>query len=314
MNENNLPNEKLVGVEVSGASLKAVCLDKSGAILDSVKHYLNPEPEIVTQLIAFLGDLQAQFGEFKKIGVAVPGLLDWQTRRVALSAHLPEQTEIDLGNEIKNKTGIEAVLENDANAAAYGEYILGAGRGSRDIFYVTLGRGVGGAFIFDGKLYRGVSGFAGEIGYITIDSKGTRLEEVASAENFLRRVRVRVSQDNTSSLASIDEQEITVKDVVRAAAGGDDFSMMMLERTGNYIGTAIANVINLLNIEKIIIGGEIMEIEDLVVDAVAERARSRSFEAGFAATRIVAGELGGKAAAIGAALLSQESLERSQQY
>lgn len=308
MSENNLPSEKLVGVEVSGTSLKAVCLDKSGALLDSVKHYLNPESEISAQLVAFLNELQTQFGEFKKAGVAVPGLLNRRTSRVALSTHLPEQTEIDLAGEIKNKTGIEAVLENDANAAAFGEYILGAGRGSRDIFYVTLGRGVGGAFIFDGELYRGASGFAGEVGYITVDSKGTRLEEVASAENFLRRVRTRVSQDSTSSLAGIDEQKITVKDVVQAAINGDDFSKMMLERTGNYLGTAIANVINLLNIEKIIIGGEVMEIGDLIVDAVAKRAKSRSFEAGFAATQIVAGELGAKAAAIGAALLSQESL------
>lgn len=306
MSEKKILSEELVGVEVSGALLKAVCLDKSGALLDSAKHYLSSETEIFAQLISLLNDLQTQFGKFKKVGVAVPGLLNRRTNRVALSTHLPEQTEIDLASEIKDKTGIEVVLENDANAAAYGEYILGAGRGSRDIFYVTLGRGVGGAFIFDGKLYRGASGFAGELGYVTVDSEGTRLEEVASAKNFLRRVKTRVSQDGTSSLAAIDEQEMTVKDVVRAATGGDDFSMMMLERTGNYIGTAIANVINLLNIEKIIIGGEIIEIENIVVDAVTERARARSFEPSFAAAQIVAGQLGSKAAAIGAALLSAE--------
>lgn len=308
MNENNFPNEKLVGIEVSGVLLKAVCLDKNGAMLDSVKHHLSSDAEIFPQLVAFLGDLQKQFGAFKKIGLAVPGLLNRETNRIAISTHLPEQTEIDLASEIKKRTGIEVVLENDANAAAYGEYALGAGRGSRDIFYVTLGRGVGGAFILDGKLWRGASGFAGEIGYVTVDAEGTKLEEVASAKNFIRRVRTRVSQDSTSSLANIDETEITVRDVVRAADDGDDFSMMMLERTGNYIGTAIANVINLLNIEKIIIGGEVTEIENIVVDAVAARAKANSFEPSFAATQIVAGELGGKAAAIGAALLANRDL------
>lgn len=304
MSENNLPNEKLVGIELSGSWLKAVRLDVNGALVDSAKHYLDSEPKFFTQLLKFLDDLQTQFGEFKKIGLAVPGLLDRKTNRVAISTHLPEQTQIDLAKEIKNKTGIETVLENDANAAAFGEYILGAGRGSRDMFYVTLGKGVGGAFIFNGKLFRGAAGFAGEVGYITVDAKGTRLEEVASAENFMRRVKTRVSQDNTSSLANIDEKEITVKDVVDAAAGGDDFSMMMMERTGNYIGTAVANVINLLNVERIVIGGEIMNVENLVVDAIAEQAKLRSFEPSFSSSQIVAGELGSKAAAIGVALLA----------
>ena len=306
MKENNFPHEKLIGLEVSGASLKAVCLDKDGKLLDSVKHYLIPETETFSQLTDFLGTLNQQFGTLKKVGLAVPGLLDRQTHRIAVSTHFPEQAEIDLAKEIENTTGIEVVLENDANAAAYGEYKLGAGRGSRDIFYMTLGRGVGGAFILDGKLWRGATGFAGEIGYTTVDSDGTKLEEVASAENFMHRVKTRVRQDNTSSLANIDESEITVKDVVRAATGGDDFSTMMLERTGKYVGTAIANVINLFNIEKIIIGSEIMEIENIVVDAVTKRARENSFAPGFAAAQIVAGELGSKAAAIGAALLSQE--------
>lgn len=308
MNESNLPNEKLIGVEVSGTSLKAVYLGENGVILDSAKHYLSAETDIFSQLLGFLGNLQKQFGEFRKIGVAVPGLLHRETRQIAVSTHFPEHTKMDLASEIKSKTGIETILENDANAAAYGEYRLGAGRESRDIFYVTLGKGVGGAFIFDGRLWRGASGFAGEIGYVTVDTEGTKLEEVASAENFLRRVKTRVSQDSTSALASIKEEDITVKDVVRAAVNGDDFSRMMLERTGNYIGTAIANVINLLNVEKIIIGGAITEVENIVVDAIAERAKTRSFEPSFSAAQIVAGELGEKAAAIGAALLTTESL------
>lgn len=307
MNESILPNEKLIGVEVSGTSLKAVYLDKNGSVVDSAKHFLSAETDIFSQLIWFLGNLQKQFGEFKKIGVALPGLLNSETQQIAVSTHFPEHTQMDLVSEIKNKAGIETILENDANAAAYGEYRMGAGRGSRDIFYVTLAKGVGGAFIFDGKLWRGASGFAGEIGYVTVDTEGTKLEEVASAENFLRRVKTRVSQDSTSALASIKEQNITVKDVVQAAVKGDDFSVMMLERTGNYIGTAIANVINLLNIEKIIIGGAIMEVENLVVDAIAKRAKANSFEPSFTTTKIVAGELGEKAAAIGAALLAAEN-------
>ena len=308
MSENNPPNEKLIGVEISGKSIKAVCLDEHGALVNSAKHYPDPEPQLFVRLLTFLDTLRKQFGDFKKFGLAVPGLLDRKTNRVAISTHIPEQANIDLVSEIKNRTGIEVFLENDANAAAYGEYVLGAGRGSRDMFYVTLGKGVGGAFIFDGQLYRGATGFAGEVGYLTIDEEeGTRLEEVASAENFIERVKTRVSQDSTSSLASIDEEEMTVKDVVKAAIDGDDFSMMMLERTGKHIGTAIANVINLLNIERIVIGGAIMGIENVVIDAVSAQAKERSFEPSFASTQISVGELGSQAAAIGVALLAAKS-------
>jgi glucokinase len=306
MNEMNSPAAKLVGVEVSGLMLKAAWLDENGALLSSTKAALTPEREISAQLVDFINELKSgSAGELKKIGLAVPGLLNRSTNRIAISKHIPQHTDIDLADEIKNKTGLEATLENDANAAAYGEYVLGAGRGSRDVFYVTLGTGVGGAFIFDGKLWRGAGGFAGELGYLTINSDGMTLEEVASADSIIRRTRIRVQQDHTSSLARI--RELRISDIVEAANGGDAFSGMMLERTGSYIGTAIANVINLLNIEKIVIGGEVMETRDIVLAAINKSAKELSFKPSFETTRIVAGELGELASAIGAALLSAET-------
>lgn len=307
MSEINQQAGKLIGVEVSTSMLKAVCLDGTGQVTDLREALLNSESTISAQLIDFVNNLKTQFGDFGKIGVAVPGLLNRTTKRVTFSANIPEQSEIDFAGEIKANTGIDVVLENDANAAAYGEYILGAGRGSRDMFYVTLGAGVGGSLIIDGKLWYGASGFAGEFGYITINSEGTRLEEVASANNIVRRIRNRVHQDNTSSLRKIDEKAITISHIVEAANNGDDFSQLMLERTGNYVGTGVASVINLLNIEKIVIGGEIMEAENLVLDAITHRAQELSFEPGFEATQIVKGELNKLASAAGVALLSAEA-------
>lgn len=298
---------KLVGVEVSTSMLKAVCLNEAGQITDLREALLNADSTIFAQLIDFINSLKDQFGGFEKIGVAVPGLVNRTTKRVTFSANIPEQSEIDFANEIKANTGIDALLENDANAAAYAEYMLGAGRGIRDIFYITLGAGVGGALIIDGKIWRGASGFAGEFGYIAIDSEGTRLEDVASAKNIVRRVRSRVHQDNTSSLKDIDESALTLAHIVEAANNGDDISRLMLERTGNYIGVGVASIINLLNIERIVIGGEILEAENLVLDAITNRARGLSFEPGFAATQIVKGELNRQAAAVGVALLSAEA-------
>ncbi|HVF47588.1 MAG TPA: ROK family protein, partial [Pyrinomonadaceae bacterium] len=194
--------------------------------------------------------------------------------------------------------------ENDANAAAFGEFCLGAGRGSENMFYATLGVGVGGAFIFGGEIWRGASGFAGEFGYVTLNSEGMRLEEVASASNIIRRTRARFHQDSTSSLNRMPENAITLQALVNAAGNEDDFAQMMLERTGTYVGTAIANVINLLNIERIVVGGEIMQAGEVVLEAIIERARELAFEPAFKSTSIVQGELGINAAAVGAAFLS----------
>jgi glucokinase len=295
--------KKLLGVEVSSTKLHAVCLDKQTNSGDYDSRELNPESEVLPQLIEFIKEQQIKFGEFTKIGVAVSGLIDRKTNRVVLSMRNPEHTEVDLAEEVKKATGLEVVLENDANSAAYGEFVLGAGKGSRDIFYVTLGKGVGGAIILDGRLWRGNSGFAGEFGHFAIDSEGTKLEDVASEAGIVERVKKRLQQDHTSSLGSFEQ--FGVSDLVNEANNGDDFAAMMLERTGKFVGIGIASVINLLNIEKIVIGGEVMQAEGLVLNPIIESAKNLSFEPCFSATEIVTDQLGDKAASIGAALLSE---------
>jgi glucokinase len=296
--------EKLIGVEVGGMMMKAVCLDAAGNLLEHFQAPIIKTEEIAPQLVDFIKELYVGFGDFDKIGITVPGLIDRETKRVAFSTYFPAHEKIDLLGELEKVTKLKIFIENDANAAAYGEYNLGAGRGSRDIFYVTLGIGIGGALIFDGNIWRGASGFAGEFGHITINSDGMKLEDVASAANITRRTRSRFHYDHTSSLREIGEDEIGLLDVVREARNGDSFAQMMLDRTGNYVGMAIASVINLLNVEKIVVGGLIMQAEHLVLDAIIRRARELSFPPSFNTTEILAGELGENATAIGVALLS----------
>jgi glucokinase len=294
-----------VGIEVSVASITGVKhngIDK----FETETAPFDASAGTLPQVADFISRLKEKFGAFERVGVAVPGLIRRDSGRVAYSAHIPEHSAIDLADEIEKATGVKAVVENDANAAAYGELKLGAGRGSSDLFYATLGTGVGGALILDGKIWRGVSGFAGEFGYVAVNSDGMRLEDVASAANIVRRTRTRFNRDSTSSLNKLPEEQISIHKIVEAAENGDDFASLMLERTGSYVGTGIATVINLLNIEKVVIGGEIMHAGHLVLDAVIRRARELSFGPSFDTAEIVAGELGEEAAAIGAALIANE--------
>lgn len=304
MSESTVKAEKFVGVEISNSALKAVCVNKNGALTNDYKSSTLQEYGTLEQLVGFVNELKARFGDFDKIGIAVPGLVHAQTKRIAFSTFIPEHEQIDFLIELEAVTKLKITIENDANAAAYGEFTVGAGRGSKSMFYATLGTGVGGAFIFNGEIWRGASGFAGEFGHLAINADGLKLENVASSASIVRRTRKRFHQDQTSSLSKFDEQEINLSDIVRAAQNKDDFARMMLERTGKYIGTALADVINLLDVEKIVIGGEIMQAENLVLDAIIRRARKLAFAPSFDTTEIVEGELGETASAVGVALLS----------
>ncbi|MEO6588087.1 MAG: ROK family protein [Pyrinomonadaceae bacterium] len=307
MDQKALQSEKLIGVEVSNSRLNAVSISEKDGILDNSSASLIKDEDLAPQLVKFISSLQIKFGDFDSIGITVPGLIDRETKRVTFSSQHPEYENIDFLGELEKVVKMNIYVENDANAAAYGEYLFGAGRGSKNLFYVTLGSGIGGAFIFDGKLWRGASGFAGEFGYIAVNSDGMRLEEVASSANIIRRTKTRFHQDPTSSLNEIGEESITISDVVREANNGDDFARLMLERTGTYVGMAIAGVINLLNIEKIIIGGEIMQAGKLVLEGIKNRAQESSFSPNYNSTEIVQGKLGENAAAAGVAMLAKNN-------
>lgn len=303
MVESPQQSDKRVGIDISDKGLTAVVIDADNELAAVKTTGRSDADDPVAGISKLVDELRSELHDFQTIGIAVPGLIDKKTNRVAYSAHFPAYSDVDLVREVNAATGVSAVLENDANAAAYGEFALGAGRGSTNIFYVTLGEGVGGAFILDGKIWRGSGGFAGEFGYVAINSEGRRLEQVASARNIVRRTQSRFHQDSTSSLNKIPEESIILDDIIAAAEREDDFAQMMLERTGMYVGTAIASVINLLNIERIVIGGEIMKAKHLVLDAIIARARDLSFPKAFQSTEIVQGELGENAAAVGAAFI-----------
>lgn len=295
---------RFVGAEISEEALVGVLIGSAGDVLTRITTQITADAPLLSQLLDFVIDLKSKLGPFETLGLAIPGLIDRNTKRVVLSTRLQELSDIDLKHEFRNAAGLNPFIENDANAAAYAEFKVGAGRGSGNMFYATLGTGVGGALILNGELWRGVSGFAGEFGFVAIDDEGQRLEDVGSASNIVRRFRERFHQDSTSVLSKLSEDEITLKDIVNAAEQGDDLARLMLERTGAYVGSAIATVINLLNVEKIVIGGEVMTAGPFVLEAIIQRAQELSFAPSFEGTEIIGSELTENSAAIGAAMLA----------
>jgi glucokinase len=306
---------RFIGIDLSGQLLRAGLVSNDGEITDRLEEPIASDNP-VEQVAKVVQKLRANRSDIVAAGIAIPGLVNRQTDRVVASRDLPALVREDLHSEFMRASGLRVELENDANAAAYGEYKAGAGVGARDMFYITIGDGIGGAIILNGKLWTGATGFAGEVGHITIDTEGIEcecgntgcLETVASSPNIVRRAKERLYRDGTSSLSKLAiNKAFTAADVAHEAKNGDDFSLMMIERTGKYIGTGVASIINLLNIERIVLGGGVMDAGKLILDPIIHEAKRRAFQPCFESTEIVAGRLGVDAAAIGAAMLARDA-------
>lgn len=304
-----------VGIDLAGPAMRTALVSNDGQVIERRETPMEAD-KLVSQVAAVVTELRSLNPNIAAVGIAIPGLVNRQTDRVIASRDLPSTVREDLHSEFMEATGLRVEIENDANAAAYGEFVAGAGRGSRDMFYVTIGEGIGGAIILDGKLWTGASGFAGEVGHITIDTEGVQcecgnmgcLETVASGPNIVRRANERLHRDGTSSLSKLAvNKDFTAADLAHEANNGDDFSLMMIERTGKYIGTGVASVLNLLNLERIVLGGGVMDAGDLILNPIIQEAKRRAFQPCFEATQIVAASLGADAVSIGVAMLARDA-------
>jgi glucokinase len=303
----------LIGVDVSGATMRAALITADGQVVERREAALERDG-VAAQVARVASELRDRSTRgVLAVGLGVPGLVSPSTGNVVISTDLPSLVRGGVQEDLSRATGLPVLLENDANAAAFGEYAVGAGRGSRNMFYITIGTGIGGALVLDGRLWKGASGFAGEIGHITIAPEGVEcacgntgcLETVASAPNIVRRTHERLYRDGTSSLSRLAmNKDFTAADIAHEARAGDDFALLMIERTGRHIGTAVASVINLLNIERIVLGGGVMDAGELILNPIIREAGRRSFQPCFEATQIVAASLGADAVPVGAGLLA----------
>lgn len=296
-------NPAALGVSISSDRIRVATIGANGEQIGRFEAAIAAESSIPERLISVIKE--ATTSADLPLCVAVPGMVETGSN-VIIDSRVLALRGADLSAELAGVAG-KILIENDANAAAYAEYKVGTRNGARNLFCVSLGEGVGSGLILNGELWRGAEGFAGEFGAIVVDEEGTRLEDIASTSGILRRTRNRFHQDRTSTLRRLGEDRITFEDILNAAEMGDDLALLMLERTGTFVGTALAAVINLLNIETIVIAGEVVRKPNPVLDAVIRRARECSSARAFNAAAITLSELDEFAPAIGAGLLGLDS-------
>lgn len=310
----------LIGVDLGSHHIRVGVVNQTGQVLsfrrapytvagedaDSARSLADQLLEAVKRIIA------EQAAPIAAIGVGFPGLVHQTTHRIVKLPHAPSFGDLDLYQEFERAFRLPVAFENNANAAAFAEMSRGVAQGVSDWLYLSIGTGIGAGLVLDGTLRRGKSGFAGEIGHMSIDPDGLEcacgsfgcLETMASAPNIVRRTRARLQRDSTSSLSRLGAQRgFTYDDIITAAHSGDDLARLMMRRTGHFIGTAVADVINVLNLSMVVIGG-MPAARPLLVPAIIEEAQRRAFAAAFEDCQVVAGELGEEAGTIGAALLA----------
>jgi glucokinase len=249
--------------------------------------------------------------DFAGVGIGSPGPLDRKTGTVINTPNLGWRN-FPLRDLIANAVGLPATLDNDANCATYGEWWLGAGRNVNTLVGLTLGTGIGGGIVLNGEIFHGVSDAAAEIGHMTIDSTGRRckcgnygcLEAYASGPAIALRAVEGLEAGTESLLPALVNgrlEDVTAATVYEAVVLGDPYANEVMRETAKFLGTGVANILNILNPEMVVIAGGVTRAGEHLFVPLRAEVRRRAFKSAEDACQIVSGQLPGTAGVIGAA-------------
>ncbi len=282
-----------IGVDLGGTNLRVAVVDDAGKLLEKLTtgtQVTRGRDRVITELCADILQLAGKFksaGTLVGIGIGVPGIIDMHTGMVHESPNLPGWHNYPVRDDIERRLGTRVILENDANAAAMGEFWLGAGRDYDSMCMFTLGTGVGGGIILDGKIWHGMTGMAGELGHLTIEPEGAPcgcgnngcLEQYASATAIVRMAKEAIAGGQAPELqrALGDNAEFSAKIVYQMAIQGDEPARVIFRRVGRALGIGVADMINALNLPIFVLGGGVASAWEAFSPYIFEEVKRRSF-------------------------------------
>jgi len=314
-----------VGIDLGGTNLKLGLVTADGRMthrLSSPTEAARGPEHVLSRMAQAVGDIAKLAGiglsDIAAVGCACPGPLDTKAGLVILAPNMPGWRNIRVRDTLHTAIGGPVVLENDANVAAYGEFRCGDVGRSKCLVALTLGTGIGGGIVIAGRMFRGVSDTAAELGHIVIAYGGRKcgcgdlgcLEAYASATAVVKRFAEALAAGETSTLAS--EEDFSAKDIFEAAAAGDALSRRIVDETADYLACGIKNILHTLNPDTVVLTGGMMGAGDAWLERINQRVRERAFPPASAACQIRWSTLGGDAGILGAALAA-EAFERTGQ-
>jgi glucokinase len=251
----------------------------------------------------------AKRSDFIGVGIGAPGPLRRKDGIVVVAPNLGWH-DYPLRDKFAEQVKLKTTLDNDANCATLGEAWIGAARGAKNVVGITIGTGIGGGLVFDGRIYHGSSDVAGEIGHTTIETEGRRckcgnygcLEAYASGPAIAERVREALERGADSILPKTagSAAAITAQHVYNAARDGDPLAREVVRDTARYLGAGVANLLNLFNPDVVVLAGGVTAAGEELLTPLRIEARRRAFKPAVDVARIVPGELGGRAGVVGA--------------
>jgi len=312
----------IAGIDLGGTKILSLCLDATFKVVGRDLRETDAErgPEAVIESMVASALAAAGGRPLRAAGISTPGPSDPARGIVTTPPNLPGWHDVPLAALISERLGVPAWIENDANAAALAEHRLGAGRGTQHMVLVTLGTGIGGGLIFDGKLYHGASGAAGELGHMRLVPDGPLcgcgrhgcLEALASGRALGARAReiVEMQPDGILARLAAEAGEIDARLLEQAANAGDASAEAAIHYAGLQLGAGLTNIVDVFNPEMIVIGGGLRRLGERYVGVAQRVMRSEAFAQPAADVRVVEAELGDEAPALGAALMAQERVSR----
>ena len=304
-----------IGVDVGGTKIAAGVVTPQGEILKEVRY---PTPTSSGRLVASIARAVAEVRDGFEVGgvcLAVPGLILAQENKVVFSPNLHAVEGVPLKKELEPRIGLPLTIENDGNAAAWGEFRFGAGREVDHLVFVTLGTGIGGGVITHGILMRGAQGSGGELGHVTVHATGPRcacgnhgcLEALASGTAIGRRGREVASERPASALGRLAvERKVLGEDVTELAQKGDEAALSVLEETGTWLGIGLAGFVNVFNPEVVAIGGGVAKAGELILEAARREVHLRARPPSRDLAEIKVASLGPESGVLGAAALARD--------
>ena len=306
----------VLATDLGGTNLRLAAINGDGKILYRTKHE-TPNTERADEIVGAIMEAArecTQFignnGQIGAIGLAVPAIINARDGVIMKAPNLPALDGFRLSATLTNELNLPVILENDANAAAIGENWLGASKGFESSICVTLGTGVGGGIVLNGGILRGIDGTAGEIGHICVEPSGAPcgcgsrgcVEQYSSATAIARLTLELETHYPKSQLQN--KPRVTALDVYQAGKSGDELALEIFRQVGFYLGIALADLINVLNPEVIVIGGGVSAGWELFIHHVQAQIRNRAFREPAERAKLVRAELGDDAGILGVAKLA----------
>ena len=310
-----------VGVDLGGANLRVAVVNLENNIVAKIRKKTNASEgrdkvfrRMINAIYEAIESSRIEKDKIKGIGVGIAGLIDHERGVCLYCPNIEGWENVPVTRLMEEEFVIDTSVEDSSRAMALAEHWSGVARGIDNFIFVNVGVGIGCAIFIHGKLYRGVGGIAGEFGHITIDETGPRcncgnygcLETLASGPAISRRARQAIKEGVVSLIEKLVEgnlENITPEIVVEAVRRGDKLAFNIMEKTGEYLGIGIANMINIFNPELIVIGAGVSRAGNILLEPLKRTVKTRALQLSYSMTNIKVSQLGDNAGALGAAIM-----------